>query len=97
MLESETNGSLAIGVTGSDCAPLIVTAVGSSVVLAVGVIGAVLTPISSLCGRCAPGPRLLAEGCDRALRGVHRLPADFTPTLCFADPLNARRFRERDG
>jgi hypothetical protein len=96
LLESEANGSLAIGVTGSDCAPLIVTAVGSSVVLAVGVIGAVLTPTSSLGGRC-PGPRFLAEGCDRALRGVHRLPADFTPTLYFADPLNTRRFRERDG
>jgi hypothetical protein len=97
LLESETNGSLAIGVSGSDCAPLIVTAVGSSVLLAVGLGGPVLTTTSSLRGQYPLGPRVLAEGCDRALRRVHRLPMAFTPTLSFADPMNAQRFRARTG
>jgi hypothetical protein len=97
LLESETNGSLAIGVSGSDRAPLVVTAVGSSVLLAVGAVGAVLATASSLRRRPSLGPRAIAEGCDRTLRAVHGLPITFTPTLRFADPMNTRRFRERDG
>ncbi|HEX4864297.1 MAG TPA: hypothetical protein VFV02_09505, partial [Acidimicrobiales bacterium] len=36
LLESETNGSLVLGVRGSQCEPLVVTALGCSVLVAVG-------------------------------------------------------------
>ena len=94
LLESETNGSLVLGVRGSDCEPLVVTALGCSVLVAVGRRSPMLMAISSLRreGRC--GPRALAEGCDRTLRRVHGLPSEFAPTLAFAHPANARRFRQ---
>ncbi|HVC42466.1 MAG TPA: hypothetical protein VND54_10865 [Candidatus Saccharimonadales bacterium] len=94
LLESETNGSLVMGVSGSDCEPLVVTAVGCSVLVAVGRRSPILIAIASLGRGGRSGPRALAEGCDRTLRRVHDLPSGFVPTLSFADPVNARRFAE---
>lgn len=94
LLESETNASLVLGVRGSDCEPLVVTALGCSVLVAVGRRSPILMPISSLDRNGRSGPRALAEGCDRTLRTVHDLPSDFLPTLFFADPVSASRFPE---
>jgi hypothetical protein len=94
LLESETNGSLVLGVRGSDCDPLVVTALGCSVLIAVGRRSAILMAVSSLRREGRSGPRALAEGCDRTLRIVHDLPSEFVPTLFFADPVNAGRFPE---
>ena len=94
LLESETNGSLVLGVRGSDCEPLVVTALGCSVLVAVGRRSPILMAISSLSRDGRSGPRGLAEGCDRTLRTVHDLPSEFVPTLFFANPANARRFAE---
>jgi hypothetical protein len=97
LLESETNASLMLGVQGTDCDPLdplVVTALGCSVLVAVGRRPPILMAISSLRRGNRSGPRALAEGCDRTLRRVHDLPPDFVPTLSFADPVNARRFHE---
>ncbi len=91
-LESETNASLVLGVRGSDCEPLVVTALGCSVLIAVGRRSPILMPISSLNRNGGSGPRALAEGCDRTLRAVHDLPSEFVPTLFFADPVNASHF-----
>ena len=92
LLESETNASLVLGVRGSDCEPLVVTALGCGVLVAVGRGSPVLMPISSLNRNGRSGPRALAEGCDRTLRTVHNLPPEFVPTVFFADPVNASRF-----
>ena len=92
LLESETNASLVLGVRGSECEPLVVTALGCSVLVAVGRRSPILVPISSLNRNGSSGPRALAEGCDRTLRTVHDLPSEFAPTLFFADPVNAGRF-----
>ena len=94
LLESETNESVVLGVNGSDCEPLVVTALGCSVLVAVGRRSPILMAVSSLSRDGRSGPRALAEGCDRTLRTVHDLPSEFVPTLFFADPLNARRYRE---
>lgn len=94
LLESETNGSLVLGVKGSDCEPLVVTALGCSVLVAVGRGSPMLMAICALRRGGRSGPGALAEGCDRTLRTVHGLPSEFTPTLAFAHPANARRFRE---
>lgn len=95
LLESETNASLVLGVKGSDCEPLVVTALGCSVLVAVGRRSPILVPLSSLSRTGRSGPRALAEGCDRTLRTVHDLPPEFVPTLVFADPVNASRFSTR--
>jgi hypothetical protein len=97
LLESETNGSLAIGVSGRDGDPLVVTALGISVLVAVGPTSRVLACVSSLGDACRRGPEVLAAGCDRALRSVHHLPPGFTPTLSFSNPVNAQRFLARIG
>jgi len=94
LLESETNGSLVLGVRGSDCDPVVVTALGCSVLVAVGVRGAVLVPLSVVGRPGGAGPRTIAEGCDRALRRVHRLSAQFVPTVMFDHPVNTARFLE---
>jgi hypothetical protein len=94
LLESETNGSLVLGVRGSDCDPLVVTALGCSVLVAVGRQSSILMAISPLSREGKSGPRALAEGCDRTLRTVHDLSSDFAPTLFFTDAVNARRFPE---
>jgi hypothetical protein len=94
LLESETNGSVVLGVRGSDCEPLVVTALGCSVLVAIGPRSPILMAISSLSRDGRSGPQALAEGCDRTLRTVHDLPSEFVPTLFFADPVNASRFRE---
>ena len=92
LLESETNASLVLGVRGNDCEPLVVTALGCSVLVAVGRRSPILMPISSLNRNGRSGPRALAEGCDRTLRTVHALASEFVPTLFFADPVNASHF-----
>ena len=94
LLESETNGSLVLSSMGRDCEPLIVTALGCSVLMAVGPRPPILVAIPALNGHGRSGPRALAEGCDRTLRTVYDLRPDFVPTLFFADAANARRFRE---
>jgi hypothetical protein len=94
LLESETNGSLVLGVRGRDCEPLVVTALGWSVLIGVGRLPRVLVAMSTLSRHGTSGPRALAEGCDRTLRTVHDLPQEFAPTLFFAHPANARRFPE---
>jgi hypothetical protein len=94
LLESETNASLLLGVQGTDCDPLVVTALGCSVLVAVGRRPPILMALSSLRRGNRSGPRALAAGCDRTLRRVHDLPPDFVPTLSFADPVNASRFHE---
>lgn len=95
LLESETNGSLFIGVRGGTQDPVVITAFGCSVLVAVGHRASVLTPILSLRSDARSGTRALAEGCDRTLRAVHSLPVDFATTLSFGDPANAARFDER--
>jgi hypothetical protein len=97
LLESERNASLLLGVSGSDCAPLVVTAMGCSLHVAFGPRTSVLIDIASLHRSGAQGPRAIAEGCDRTLRTIHHLAADFVPTLCFDDPLNTVRFLGRLG
>jgi hypothetical protein len=94
LIESETNASLVLGVKGTDCDPLVVTALGCSVLVAVGRRPPILMAISSLRRGNRSGPQALAEGWDRTLRRVHGLPPNFAPTLSFGDPVNARRFRE---
>lgn len=92
LLESETNGSLFIGVDGSAQDPLVLTAFGCSALLALGHAASVLVAIRSLRSDARSGPRALAESCDRTLREVHGLPVDFAPTLSFGDPTNRFRF-----
>jgi hypothetical protein len=94
LLESETNGSLVLGVRGSDFEPIVITALGCSVLVAVGRLSSILMAISPLSREGRSGPRALAEGCDRTLRTVHDLSSEFAPTLFFTDPLNATRFTE---
>jgi hypothetical protein len=94
LLESETNGSLVLGVRGSDCEPIVITALGCSVLVAVGWRSPILMAISPLSRDGKSGLRALAEGCDRTLRMVHDLPSQFAPTLLFTDPVNATRFPE---
>jgi hypothetical protein len=95
LLESETNGSLMVGATGCACEPLTLTALGGSVLVAVGHRASMLISMSSLRSRGSSGPRALAAGCDRTLRTLHDLPVDFVPSLSFGDPANAARFHER--
>ncbi len=92
LLESETNASLELGVRGSDCEPLVITALGCTVLVAVGRRSPILIRISSLNRNGRSGPRAVAEGCDRTLRTVHDLPSEYVPTLSFTDPVSAGRF-----
>jgi hypothetical protein len=92
LLASETNGSLFIGIDGSTYEPLVITAFGCSVLLAVGHRASVLMTLSSARSDGLSGARELAEGCDRALTAVHDLPADFAPTVHFDNPANAGHF-----
>ena len=71
-----------------------VTALGCSVLVALGRRASMLMAVASLRSEGRSGPQALAEGCDRTLRTVHDLPADYVPTLAFADPANATRFPE---
>jgi hypothetical protein len=92
LLASETNASLYIGIDGSTQEPLVITAFGCSVLIAVGQQASVLMTTSSARSDRLSGARALAEGCDRALRAVHGLPVDFAPTVQFDNPDNARHF-----
>ena len=89
LLESETNGSLPLGVGTSDCEPLVVTAIGCSAVLAIGARASVLLPLESLRRGEVCGARALAAGCERVLRMVHGLAVGSVPTVAFDNPVNA--------
>jgi hypothetical protein len=95
LLESETNDSLRIGVSGSPCDRLVITAMGSSVVVGFEHEGAVLLKVASLEGPRGRGPHVLAGGCEYTLRRVHRLSDHFVPTITFDDPSNDAGFRAR--
>jgi hypothetical protein len=84
-----------VGAAGADAEPLLVSAVGCSVLIAVGGHSPVLMPVAGLQPRRAGGPRALAESCDRALRTVNHLPADFVLTLSFDVATNASGFLDR--
>ncbi len=95
LLESETNGSLAVGASGRELEPMIITALGCSVLVVLGCHASVLVAMTALGGSGTPGPRALASGCERALRVVHGLAEDFIPTLAFDNPVNAKGFAVR--
>jgi hypothetical protein len=97
LFESETNGSLIVGVSGSNREPLIVSALGCSVLVAFGPRASVLVPVRSLRERGMFGARALAAGCERTLRTVHRLPPGFIPTVWFDNPVNAAGWLRRSG
>jgi hypothetical protein len=89
LLESETNASLALGVHDGGCEPVVVMALGCSVLVAVGSRARILVPLASLGRPPTSGARALAAGCDRTLRTVHRLSLGFVPSVDFDDPANA--------
>jgi hypothetical protein len=95
LLESETNGSLRIGVEGRRHDALVVTAMGCSVVVGIENGAQVLLSVARLECRPERGPRVLAARCEATLRRLHGLPDDFVPTVDFDNEANARRFRER--
>jgi hypothetical protein len=97
LLESETNGTLTLGTRGNCCEPLVVTALGCSVLVATGPGVSVLMPVRSLRRPGTSGAVALAEGCERTLRTVHELPLGFVPTVSFDNPLNAAGWRRRLG
>jgi hypothetical protein len=97
LLESETNGSLTLGTRGNCCEPLVVTALGCSVLVATGPGVSVLMTMRSLRRRGTSGAVALAAGCERTLRTVHGLPLGFVPTVSFDNPLNAAGWRRRLG
>jgi hypothetical protein len=97
LLESETNGSLTLGVATSDREPLVVTALGCSVLLAVGPGASVLVRIESLRRGEVSGADALAAGCERVLRILHDLQHDAVPIVAFDDPVNAAGWRGRLG
>jgi hypothetical protein len=86
---------MVVGAGDAAAEPLVVTATGCSVLVAVGYRSPVLMPIAALRPRGAGGPRALALGCDRALRAINRLPVDFVLTLSFDVAANASRFLDR--
>jgi hypothetical protein len=97
LLESETNGSMILGARGSCCSPLVVTALGCSVLVAIGCRASVLIPMQSPQRRGTFGARALAAGCERTLRTVHGLPPDFVLSVSFDNPVNAARWIGRAG
>ncbi len=84
-----------VGAVAAGSEPLVIRALGCSVLVAVGCRSPVLMAIAALRPNGAGGPRALAQSCDRALRAVNRLPADFVLTLSFDVASNASRFLER--
>jgi len=97
LLQSETNGSLLIGVEGRRCRGLVVTAAGCALVVGIEHGAQVLVNTAVPDRRQDRGPRALAARCEAVLRWIHWLPDDYVPTVAFADPSNARRFRDRLG
>jgi hypothetical protein len=95
LLESETNGSMVLGAAGAVAEPLVLTAAGCSVLVAVGHRSPMLVAVAGLRSHGVGGPRALALGCDRVLRTVNRLPTDFVLTLAFDEAANASRFVDR--
>ena len=86
---------MVVGAASPGAEPLVVRAVGCSVLVAVGRRSPVLMHVAGLRPRGAGGPRAVAESCDRALRTLNRLPADFVLTLSFDLAANASRFLDR--
>jgi hypothetical protein len=84
-----------VGAADAGAEPLTVRAVGCSVLVAVGRRSPVLMPVAAVHTRGVGGPSALAEHCDRALRTVNHLPADFVLTLSFDLATNASRFLDR--
>jgi hypothetical protein len=95
LLESETNDSVRIGVSGHRYDRLVVTAMGFHVVVGFEHEGAVILNVAKLRGQRGRGPHLLADGCEHTLRTAHRLADDFVPTITFDDPSNDAGFRAR--
>lgn len=95
LLESETNGSLTLGVRGDRREPLVINALGCSVLVAMGPGAAVLMPMRSLPRRGTSGTQALAAGCERTLRTVHGLPPGFVPTVSFDNPVNTAGWLSR--
>ena len=95
LLESETNGSLRIGVQGRRHDALVVTALGCCVVVGIENGAQVLLSVARPQGCPDRGPKVLAAGCEATLRRLHGLPDDFVLTVAFNNEANARRFRER--
>jgi hypothetical protein len=86
---------MVVAVSGAVAEPLVVTAAGCSVLVAVGNRCPALMPVSRLRPRGAGGPRALAASGDRALRSINRLPADFAVSLSFDVAANTTRFLAR--
>jgi hypothetical protein len=95
LLESETNGSLRIGVEGRQRDAVVITATGCCVVVGIENGAQVLLSVARLDGCPERGPRVLAARCEATLRRLHGLPDDFVPTVDFDNEANARRFRQR--
>jgi hypothetical protein len=95
LLESETNASVRIGVPGRAGAALVLSAAGSSVIVATRHGGSVLLRVDALHGPAGCGPRAIAAGCERTLRLVHGLRDDFTIRIVFDNAANAARFPAR--
>jgi hypothetical protein len=84
-----------LGAAETGAEPLVVTAAGCSVLVAVGHRSPMLMAVSRLRPRGVGGPRAIALSCDRALRTVNRLPEDFVLTLAFDVAANAPRLLDR--
>jgi hypothetical protein len=97
LLESETNASLRIRVPGCERAGLVITAAGSSVIVALERGGSALLRMDTLRPSSRRGPRAFAAGCERTLRAVHGLPDDFAVVVAFDNAANAARFPARLG
>jgi|GEM_PF-3206541 len=89
LLESETNGSLTLGGGTSDREPLMITALGCSVLLTIGPGESVLVPVGSLRRDRISGARALAALCEQVLLALHGLPRGSVPTIAFDNPINA--------
>jgi hypothetical protein len=95
LLESETNASFRIGVPGFERAGLVITALGSSVIVGMERGGLVLLRVDSLHPLAGRGPRAIAAGCERTLRTIHGLGDDFAVRVAFDNAANAARFPAR--
>ena len=86
---------MVIGAGGDAVELLVVTAAGCSVLVAVGHRSPILMSIAALRPRGVGGPRALAEECERTLRAINHLPADFAVSLSFDVAANASGFLDR--
>jgi hypothetical protein len=89
LLESETNGSLALGGGRCDREPLVIRALGCSVLLSIGRGDSVLVPVGSLRRDRVSGARALAILCEQVIGALYGLPRGSVPTVAFDNPTNA--------